>query len=140
MKTISLPTLLAAALPLLALSAHAEGIAVEHGYLTATIGSGEKQAGFQIHTAEFADGEAAARALQAIYDQWPEGEKPPTLLLEVKTKTPGPKVEALRQTALMLSKRPNLRVIFMPAPRGAIPDSWATAAQILEEHTKAPAP
>lgn len=118
----------------------AEGIAIEHGYLTATIGGEANEPAFRIHTSGFPDGEAAARALQAIYDQWPKDQKPPTLVLDVKTKSPGPKVEALRQTALMLSKRADLRVIFLPAPRGAIPDSWTTATKILEEHATSAKP
>ena len=125
MKTITTTFLIA----LIVQASHlaADSIRVEHGYISITVERGEKP--YKIVGASFGTAVEAARFLTYIDQKWP-GEARPTVVVEYRDKSVPEGDEEFEAALVRVEASAHGKVIRMPSPRGAIPESWMTLATL----------
>lgn len=125
MKTFT--TALLVALTALVSPLTADCIRVEHGYIQVTVERGEQP--YKIGTASFASATEAAKFLDYLDQKWP-GESRPTIVVEYRDKSVPEGDEKFEAALTRIEASAHWKVIRMPPPRGAIPDSWSTLSDL----------
>jgi hypothetical protein len=112
----------------------AEVVRMEHGHLEVSVDHAPDGNGFVYTVAgsKYSDPAIAAKGLEYIYAHWPE-KKLPTLEYSCNTKLSDPGIGQIQAIVERIALRKDVVVIFRPPARGAIPDSWFTAAKLLKQ-------
>lgn len=114
---------------------HADLIRIEHGCLSISVDGSEQQTPYDVEGTKFRTAAEAAKFLKYLVDHWPNEPKP-TIVLEYKSKTTLDDSKTFDAAVHEVAKRPEWKVVCMPVPRGAVPDSWMTADRLAKQWKK----